>query len=184
MNDVSYPELQRLLSQTHALSDAAEAHGTLSGALCATLYTLDDWLAEILPEGRAPDAAAGGLRSVFEATVDALHGRQMQFQPLLPDDGDSLSARTAALGEWCHGFLYGIGSGRLQDLERAGTEVSEILRDLTEITRIDVDPDDGEASNEEAYTELVEFVRVGVQLLFEQLEPLRETPRSAAAPLH
>ena len=30
----------------------AEAHGTLAGALCALVpYRLEDWLAEILPEG-------------------------------------------------------------------------------------------------------------------------------------
>jgi uncharacterized protein YgfB (UPF0149 family) len=39
---------------------------------------------------------------------------------------------------------------------------------------VDVDPDDTEESNEEAYAELVEFVRVGVQLLYEQLQPLRD----------
>jgi uncharacterized protein len=185
MNEVSYPELQRVLSQTNALSDAAEAHGTLSGALCATLpYRLEDWLAEILPDGRAPAAAAERLREVFEATAEALRSRQMRFQPLLPDDADSIADRTAALGEWCHGFLYGLGTGHLRNLDSAGDEVGEILRDLTEITHVDVDPEDTEASNEEAYTELVEFVRVGVQLLFEQLEPLRELPRPPSFPLH
>ena len=185
MNEVSYPELQRLLAETRAVSDAAEAHGTLAGALCAAVpYTLDDWLAEILPEGRAPEAAAAGLREVFDATATALRDRQMAFQPLLPDDADGLAARTAALGEWCQGFLYGLGTGHLHSLDGAGDEVGEILRDFTEITHVDVDPQDSEDSNEAAYAELVEFVRVGVQLLFEQLEPLRATPRPAHAPLH
>jgi uncharacterized protein YgfB (UPF0149 family) len=185
MNEVSYPDLQRLLAETRAVSDAAEAHGTLSGALCAAVpYTLDDWLAEILPEGRAPAAAAESLREVFDATANALRGRQMDFQPLLPDDEDSLAARTAALGEWCQGFLYGLGTGHLQNLDGTGDEVGEILRDFTEITHVDVDPQDSEDSNEEAYAELVEFVRVGVQLLFEQLEPLRGAPRPADVPLH
>ena len=185
MNSVSYPELQRVLAQTHALSDAAEAHGTLSGALCAAVpYSLEDWLAEILPDGRAPAPVTASLREVFDATLSALRDRQMTFQPLLPQDEANLAERTAALGEWCHGFLYGLGTGPLQNIDGAGDEVSEILRDLTEITHVDVDPQDSEASNEEAYAELVEFVRVGVQLLFEQLEPLRALPRPAGAPLH
>jgi uncharacterized protein YgfB (UPF0149 family) len=185
MNEVSYPELQRLLAETRAVSDAAEAHGTLAGALCAAVpYTLDDWLAEILPEGRAPETATAGLREVFDATANALRDRQMAFQPLLPDDADGLAARTAALGEWCQGFLYGLGTGHLHSLDGAGDEVDEILRDFTEITHVDVDPQDSEDSNEAAYAELVEFVRVGVQLLFEQLEPLRATPRPAHVPLH
>ena len=45
---------------------------------------------------------------------------------------------------------------------------------MTEITHVDVDPNDDMETNEAAYAELVEFVRVGVQLLYEHLQPLRE----------
>jgi hypothetical protein len=185
MNELSYPDFQRALTQSKALSDAAEAHGTLSGALCAAgPYSLEDWLAEILPDGRAPAGQRDGLRAVFDATRAALQGRQMDFQPLLPQDEDSLAERTTALGEWCHGFLYGLGSGQVQNLDAVDGEVSEIIRDLTQITHVDVDPSDSEESNEQAYAELVEFVRVGVQLLFEQLASLRAAPRPTDPPLH
>ena len=39
-------------------------------------------------------------------------------------------------------------------------------------------------SDETAYAELVEFVRVGVQLLYEELAAVRHAPLPAAAPLH
>ena len=48
------------------------------------------------------------------------------------------------------------------------------MRDLTEITRAGVDASDSAEANESALAELVEFVRVGVQLVFDELEPLRE----------
>jgi uncharacterized protein YgfB (UPF0149 family) len=180
-----YAEIQRALERSHALADAAEAHGTLSGALCAAqAYRLDDWLGEILPEGRPAPDSADCLRQVFETTSIALMERQMAFQPLLPDDEDGLSARTAALGEWCRGFLYGLGSGPARDLQALGDEADEILRDLTEITRVGVDPEDSDESNEEAYAELVEFVRVGVQLIFERLQPLRAPPPPDRRALH
>jgi hypothetical protein len=183
---VSYADIQRVLVQSHALADAAEAHGTLSGALCAAgRYHLDDWLGEILPEGRADAESAAWLRALFEATTAALGDTQMTFQPLLPDDSDGLPLRTEALGEWCRGFLYGLGSGHVRDLQALGDEADEILRDITAITQVGVDPEDSDDSNEEAYAELVEFVRVGVQLLFERLEPLRATPVGAEpAALH
>jgi uncharacterized protein YgfB (UPF0149 family) len=59
-------------------------------------------------------------------------------------------------------------------------EIGEIVRDLTEITRADVDVSDSMEANESALAELVEFVRVGVQLVFDELEPLRgsHTPAS------
>jgi uncharacterized protein YgfB (UPF0149 family) len=47
-----YWQIQRSLAAAHAMADAAEAHGTLAGALCALVpYRLEDWLSEILPEG-------------------------------------------------------------------------------------------------------------------------------------
>ena len=64
-------------------------------------------------------------------------------------------------------------------------EVGEIVRDFVEITRAGVDARQDEESNESAYAELVEFVRVGVQLLFEELGRRAAGRRRAApAPLH
>ena len=103
---------------------------------------------------------------------------------LLPSDAQSLESRTAALAQWCQGFLYGLGSGSIPDVGGLPGDVGEIVRDLTEITRAGVDDGDGEESNEGAYAELVEFVRVGVQLLFEELAPVRHSPLPDAAPLH
>ncbi len=182
----TFIELQRALTQSRALSDAAEAHGTLVGSLCATRCTLDEWLAEILPDGRAEQGAAASLQEVFDATREALGDSAMTFQPLLPSDDDPISDRTEALGEWCQGFLYGLGTGvAVTDAAALQGEAAEVLRDMTEITHVDVDPDDTEESNEVAYAELVEFVRVGVQLLYEQLQPLRDpSPHRPREVLH
>lgn len=182
MSNPSYAALKQALSQSRALSDPAEAHGTLTGALCtAPGYRLEDWLAEILPDGHAAAGAGGPLREVFDVTRRALDDQALSFQPVLPPDEESLDARTAALGEWCHGFLYGLGTGALPDLRDLQGEVAEILRDLTEITRVAVDARSGAEANENAYLELVEFVRMGVQILFEELRPLRAGPGEAVA---
>lgn len=172
----TFDDLQRALVQARALTDAAEAHGTLVGSLCASRCTLADWLAEILPEGRAEGVAAERLREVFDATAIALQEGAMEFQPLLPGDDAPIADRTTALGEWCQGFLYGLGAGALPDAASLEGEAAEVLRDMTQITRVDVDPDDGAESNEAAYAELVEYVRVGVQILYDHLQPLREPP--------
>lgn len=175
METPAHSMLQEALLRCHALADAAESHGTLAGALCAAgSYTLADWLGEILPDGQAPAAVRDTLRQVFQATREALAGRQMGFDMLLPDDGQALVERTTALGEWCQGFLYGLGTGPVRDPAALGGEVGEIIGDFTAITQVDVDPDDSAEASESAYAELVEFVRVGVQLVYEQLQPLRD----------
>jgi uncharacterized protein YgfB (UPF0149 family) len=72
----------------------------------------------------------------------------------------------------------------VQDAGSLPGDIGEIVRDLTEISRVGVDSAQTEASNENAYAELVEFVRVSVQVIFEELEPLRDQPSSPGAPLH
>jgi uncharacterized protein len=185
MIPTDYNHVQQLLAEERSLAAAAEAHGTLAGCLCAAAgYRLEDWLHEILPEGRAAPSATATLRGLYSATADALLQPDMEFELLLPPDSEPIAARTAALAEWCQGFLYGLGAGAIPDVRALPGEVGEIVRDFVEITRAGVDEEQGEESNENAYAELVEFVRVGVQLLFEELAAVRRQPRSAPAPLH
>src|SRR5438309_6995139 len=100
----------------------------------------------------------------------------MEFELLLPEDEQSIDARTAALAAWCQGFLYGLGAGAIPDASELPGEVGEVVRDFLQITRAGVDAAQDEESNESAYAELVEFVRVGVQLLFEELATARRAP--------
>ena len=50
-----------------------------------------------------------------------------------------LDARTAALAQWCQGFLYGLGTSVVQDESGLPGDIGEIVRDLTEITHVAVD---------------------------------------------
>jgi uncharacterized protein YgfB (UPF0149 family) len=177
MHTASYAEIRRVLADEHSMTDAAEAHGTLAGALCtASTYRFEDWLQEILPDGRAQDISTGALRGLYFLTSETLAGAEMSFEPLLPEDEQPLDERTAALSQWCVGFLYGLGSGSIQDISKLPGEVGEVVRDFDDITRVGVDSGDSDEQNESAYAELVEFVRVGVQLVFEELQTLRDQP--------
>ena len=180
-----YDHVQQLLVQERSLADAAEAHGTLAGCLCAAQgYKVEDWLREILPEGRAAPQTTAVLEELYTATAGALLQPDMEFELLLPADEQPIELRTAALAQWCQGFLYGLGAGAVPDASELPGEVGEVVRDFIEISRAGVDATQGEESNEAAYAELVEFVRVGVQLLFEELGALRPPAAPTAAPLH
>jgi uncharacterized protein YgfB (UPF0149 family) len=174
MHTASFSEIQRVLADEHSMTDAAEAHGTLAGALCtASSYRFEDWLQEILPEGRAQPISTGALRGLYFLTTETLAGAEMSFEPLLPEDAQPLDERAAALSQWCVGFLYGLGSGSIPDVSKLPGEVGEVVKDFDELTRVGVGAGESEEENESAYAELVEFVRVGVQLVFEELESLR-----------
>jgi uncharacterized protein YgfB (UPF0149 family) len=183
MSYPDYDEIERVLAVARPIPELAEAHGTLVGALCAAPeYRLEDWISEILPEGPADPAVTATLRRVFLGTGQALGDGNMEFEVLLPADDRAIGQRAEALGAWCQGFLYGLGSSQIGDSSKLPGEAGEFVRDLMEITRVGVDLEDTEESNERAYAELVEFVRVGVQLLFEDLAPLRAPPRASGSP--
>jgi uncharacterized protein YgfB (UPF0149 family) len=184
----TYDDFERVLRDARALPDPAEAHGTLAGALCSSRdYGLIEWLREILPDD-SPDEAAlqsSVLQNVYDAMVRQLGGNEADFQPLLPEDDVPLSERAGALSAWCQGFLYGLGSGTTADPARVSAEAGEIIRDFTEITHVGVEAGDETEENETAFAEVVEFVRVGVQVLFVELAPARgQEPDPVGTSIH
>ena len=177
----THRDLAPLLEGARALTLVPEAHGTLAGALCAgDSYGLQEWLGEVFPEGRA-GSAQQGMQDLYDWTRVSLAAGDLQFAPLLPDDAAPVDARAQALGEFCQGFLYGLGTSALPDPEGLPAQVGEIVRDIGAIAHVGVDPGESDEANEQAYAELVEFVRVGVQLLFDELAPYRRPASGTAA---
>jgi yecA family protein len=181
---VHYDELDEALRRCGATWDAAQTHGLLSGRLAiAGSQSGFDWLTQVL-EGTDPaDPSRSGcevmLSALFESTYRQLSERQSEFEPLLPDDADSGAIRAAALGRWCEGFLHGLVSGAHADAlkERLSNEpMADIIRDMLQITRATVDDDSEDESSEEAYVELVEYLRVAAQLTYEELVEFRSEP--------
>jgi uncharacterized protein YgfB (UPF0149 family) len=175
MSDIRFQDFEDVLAAAGSMADAAEAHGSLCGALCSmSPYKMQDWVNEILPDGAAlSDESAAMIERVFTATATSFGEQGMEFEPLLPDDEQPLNGRANALALWCTGFLYGLGTGQISDFEALNGEVGEIVRDFTEISRATGDDAEADESNEQAYAELVEFIRVAAQVVFEELLPLR-----------
>ncbi len=79
------------------------------------------------------------------------------------------------LGGWCAGFLYALGLAGEDSYGRLSSEAREFVRDLTEISRIDAGVE-GDEQEEAAYTEVLEYVRVGVLMVYEDLRQSRQPP--------
>jgi uncharacterized protein YgfB (UPF0149 family) len=180
MLQVTFPEIARVLGDMRSSVPAAESHGCMCGALCAASnYSLERWFEEIVPE-EVPDTPLEDnlpLKLLFEDTVRALRGDEMQFEPLLPDDEVALQERARALSQWCQGFLYGFGTAVPPQTEDIPANVDEILRDLTHIGRATVElakeNDEENDEEEQAYAEVIEYVRVGVQLIHDELQSVK-----------
>jgi len=176
MFQVTFPEVARVLQTLNSSVAAAESHGCLCGALCTTQqYPVEAWLEELTadaePEQGGDDSAP--LRLLFADTMRALRGDEMEFQLLLPDDDDPLVERASALSQWCQGFLYGFGTGQPVARDELTSEVEEVLRDLTHISQASVETGADAEEEEQAYAEIVEYVRAGVQLIHDELLEVR-----------
>jgi uncharacterized protein len=177
-SDERFNVLASALADAGSPLSAAELHGGLCGALCAAGPEAGAaWLDRCAQEC-GPQAAFGELLdTLHRESWRALTGTEMEFAPLLPHDSEALAARVQALASWCNGFVVGLGLGGLHlDADaQANEEILEIVRDFIEIGKADVDAET-ESDVEEAessYAEVAEFVRVGVQIVFEEIGPTR-----------
>jgi len=160
----------------------AEAHGCLCGALCLRPdYSLPEWLDEILPDAENADGAGGVFATLFSDSAGALARPDMEFEPLLPDDETALAERVESLAAWCQGFLYGFGAAGNAERASLPEPVREVLADLAQICHAGAVGAESPEVEEEAYAELVEFVRAAAQLAYDELAPVRAgvlTPQS------
>lgn len=176
MSSIKFTDAAEALQTARSTVATAEAHGCLCGALCAASdYPAARWFEELFDEAIAPevgaDPAKNLLQTLYADTSLALRGDQMEFRPLLPEDDEPLARRADALAQWCQGFLYGFGSAGNERRRQLSDEVQEVLRDLSQIARASAGDTEPTEEDEEDYAEIVEYVRVGVQLLHDELRP-------------
>ena len=176
----NYDELAALLSSAGADSSASEAHGMLSGTICAAGKTSPQlWLEYLLGEDNAFSAAANDcgdmLVSLQSELLREFNDDAFGFVLFLPPDDVALSLRTEALCQWCSGFLYGLALGGLQEDGEAPENVAEVLKDFYEISKARFAYDKTEEADETAYMEIMEYVRLSSLLLYEELQPVPAT---------
>ncbi|MDE2148376.1 MAG: UPF0149 family protein [Gammaproteobacteria bacterium] len=175
----SYRQVEEALAQLGVRPTPAEVHGLICGALCIAQTPAVRPLT-LLGERVAGDTiSAAVLDALRDASAAALADPQAGLTLLLPDDEVPLAQRTRALAAWCDGFLFGVAGRSELELERCSEEVREVVGDFVEFTRAALREGDDAEVEEGAYAELVEYIRVGAQLMFMEL---RGRPPDHAAP--
>jgi uncharacterized protein YgfB (UPF0149 family) len=179
---VEHSELDEALKRCGSSWNAGQVHGLLCSRLSvAGADSAAEWIAQVLagagPENEHARECASLLDSLFAHTWRQLVGRQSDFVLLLPDDEDPADLRAAAMANWCEGFLHGlVAEKHSEELKKrlAAEPLSDIIKDMLEITRATTGDDGDEEHTESAYVELVEYLRVAVQLTYEELAEFRE----------
>jgi uncharacterized protein YgfB (UPF0149 family) len=174
----SYEALKLALSGAGVSSESAELHGGLCASLCVGgLPASDAWAADWLGAGSEADLAAarGLVQEVEQDSWRAMTAGDFQLELILPDDDTDLTQRVAGLAAWCHGFVSGLGVAGLSLAEHAPSvraQLEEIIGDFGEIARASTDVEDVVEGGFQLAS-IVEFVRAGVQIVFESLAEQR-----------
>jgi len=179
---IDHNELDAALRRCGSTWNAGQTHGLLCSRLAlAGAEGASRWLAQVLadtdPENTLRTECQAMLEALCTSTWQQLSERQSDFMLLLPDDDDSAQVRTEAMGQWCEGFLHGLVSEAHGDELRerlASDPLSDIIKDLLEITRASVGEEADEQATDNAFAELVEYLRVAAQLTYEELAEFRE----------
>jgi hypothetical protein len=179
-DDQWYRSFARRLHQELPTVTPSEVHGILCGLYCGGLpQDSDSWKKPLLEQISEQPAVSSDLM-VF---LTALQKRLLEqlstllgFTPLLPPDDEALDKRLAALVNWCEGWLLGFGmvaQGKLDE------DTREAVKDIQQIADVEQDVGDADDSWERAFWEVVEHLRVAVEVVITaQQKPLDEAHQS------
>ena len=184
--DIDYDQLGRRL-ETSALSPTpSEAQGILCGLICGGDPDPErTWLGQLLPAPEAEHESAqtdlsvaatdAGLRALARRTLNEIQGSGLGFTVLLPDDSRPLVDRATGLYDWVRGFLFALGLLGVSDRDLSA-QGREVLGDFANLTRMDLDALGEGEEEEQALTELTEFVWVAAMLIYEERVSARRGP--------
>lgn len=175
----TYQELSQALLATPHKSHASQVHGLICGLLSGQPHSDGAWEEAIL--GYKPTGPLQTLlQQVYEQSKQQLQEFLFELQLLLPTDDEQLAERAEALSLWCQGYLTGLKIAQIPLEDRAPSETTEAIQDLVEIAKMNYEEVVEDEEDESAYAELVEYVRMAVILIYQDLHGNdRASPRKA-----
>ncbi|CDG89243.1 YecA family protein [Xenorhabdus bovienii] len=172
----NYQSFDEILHQQSVALTAAEMHGLISGLLCGGNHD-SSWQAlmhDLTNDGLAfSQVLAQPIRELYETTFESLDDSDFVFNLLLPDDEASVFDCADALAGWVNHFLLGLGVANPKLTEKQ--EIQEVITDLRNIGMLGYDEDEDQEELSQALEEVLEYVRVAVQLCYIALA----TPKTA-----
>lgn len=177
---IDFDQIELALQTLGADINASEIHGTLCALLCAdSANTGDNWFQSLVPaiedSSAIQDDAVQTLISLCHETRQKINDPTCDYHLLLPSDDNDIATRTTALSDWCQGFIMGLMVCGLKDFHKLPENSAEVMQDIIEISRAGSAFETEQSEEDEvALEELIEYVRVGVLLINEELNPDRK----------
>lgn len=176
MSEIYWNEIQAALAALECDTSPAGAHGQMAALACRDKPPPADFGLAASGEDEASWAV---LRSTFDHVASQLASGDLEFTPLLPDDEQALWRRLEGLAEWAECFAFGLSLGGGFDPQKLSEDGRECLEHLLDISRLSPDDEDAQgAEADEAFIELVEFLRIAVMTLYVEMRILDASTRT------
>ena len=177
---MDFSQVSEVLAPFPELESASFVHGMLVGLMCGDSEIKETvWIKKLIEEAdikSVKESFLQVLHQLYLETDAGLNGSGFDFALCIPDDTEALGFRASMLGQWAEGYLYGMGLLGKSEKDMA-REVTEFLGDLGDIAGIDAaglsEPGDEEEAD---FMEISEFVRMGVLMVNEELNPTQAAP--------
>ncbi len=175
------------------LASPSQLHGCLCGLLGAGAPAQPEYGLDALAQAldlEVHGELASRIMQLYTVTEAALQDEEFTFLPLLPDEEEEIALRTAALANWCDGFLAGFAyatAAANSNGSALSQETGEILRDIAAMAQAEPAEDESEEEAEDSYIELVEYLRVAVVNVFMDSQATagdRDISSATQRPLH
>lgn len=176
----AYSRLEQALTRIDCDYSPAEAQGIACGLLVIN-QSIDptNWL-KLLVTGDPKDfyvqEARQLLRELFATTRQQMNGVDLDFALFLPEDTE-LALQVDAMQAWCQGFGLGLASAGIKDFKKLPTDSREWVEDVVNIGASGEMDLDNEDESEAALTEIIEYLRVGVLMMNEEMQPMKAAPQ-------
>lgn len=164
-----FVELEQKLRATPWNSGASEAHGALCGLACRDITGDTIRTRAYIFQLESPEHI-DIIEGMFGLVCRDLEDEEFGFDLMLPAGDTSQTELAESISSWCQGFLLGVCHDNTDILNHNNASVREALADITEIGHIEIDPAQAE-QNERDMSEIIEFLRVATQLIYDELHP-------------
>jgi uncharacterized protein YgfB (UPF0149 family) len=166
----SFADIADLLSAVKSTFHPAEVHGLLCGHIAGTSGKMDHHIEKLVLGKKKNPEYREVLRQLYEISYHQMSEFSFEFTLLLPEDDSNINIRTEALGLWCQGFLTGLQQTNVPIQNREESDVTETINDFIEIAQVNYGDIADDDEDETAYFELLEYVRLGALLIFQDLK--------------
>jgi uncharacterized protein YgfB (UPF0149 family) len=177
---MNFNDIANAFVLANLMGSPTELHGALCGRVSGGQKLSEGELLSVVGELLEVDLErvedlGDMLPELYQYTLGQICSSGFEFLPLLPDDEFPLNQRLTSLGEWCQGFLFGLGNSGLSTKTELTGDIADALSDLASISQVaSIEEEEGEEEDEVSYTELVEYVRVAVLLIYAELNQVED----------